>query len=148
VTVGAVTSSRRVGARASGRLLYTGEKLRRAGTHRGEARGAAGFARKGEHGRVTSGNVVNPMVGSALQYTYTAGKEQADEVVGDHEVGTREELAALLRRRVVTVRRRGSPGVDSPVFETTEGRSLDNPKRGSPSGSSGSRTRVASGKPA
>jgi hypothetical protein len=38
--------------------------------------------------------------------------------------------------------------VDSPVIETTEGRSLDNPKRGSSSASSGSRTRVASGKPA
>jgi hypothetical protein len=50
--------------------------------------------------------VVNPRVGSALQDTRVAREEEAGEVVRDHAVGTREELAALLRRKEVTVRRR------------------------------------------
>lgn len=64
------------------------------------------MVRKGGSGRVTGGNVVNPRVGSALQDTRVAREEQADEVVRNHAVGTRGGLAALLRRKEVTVRRR------------------------------------------
>jgi len=50
--------------------------------------------------------VVNPRVGSAVQHPRIAREEETGEVVGNPEAGTREELAALLRRRVATVRRR------------------------------------------
>jgi hypothetical protein len=71
------------------RSLCTEGKLRRAGTHCGEAR----WRTSGRPERVgkasgIGGNVVNPTVGSALQYTCTDREEEAGEVVQNHGAGT------------------------------------------------------------
>jgi hypothetical protein len=73
---------------------------------------------------------VNPRVGSALQQTRVASEEQAVEVVETTRTERGRAVAGWSRRWV----REDPPGVDSGVARTTEGRSLDNPKRGSPVG--------------
>jgi hypothetical protein len=81
--------------------------------------------RCGEDGFATVGNVANPRIGSGMKQARTVEEEQAVAVVRNHEDGTREGVAPL------------SEGRES-VREWTlrlssmEGRSLDNPKRGSP----------------
>jgi len=107
--------------------------LRRAGTHHGEAQERASDrpARVGS-APATGRNVVNPRVGNALQYAHPDREEQAGEVVQDHEVGTRMGSGIPIPKAAghrATGRR--LPGVDSLASKTTEGRSLDNPKRGS-----------------
>jgi hypothetical protein len=89
--------------------LCTEGRLRRAGTHPGKARcrRSSGFARA--RGLVDSGgNGVNPRVGNALQYTRPGREEESGEVVRNHGVGTRKELAASSRRRASTWATRGS----------------------------------------
>lgn len=51
-----------------------------------------------ESGLAPRGNVVNPRVVSRAQQTGTMQEEKAVEVVGNHEDGTRSELAAPVRR--------------------------------------------------
>jgi len=59
------------------------------------------------------GNAADPMVGRRVQHPATIEEEQAVEVVGNHEDGTRLALAASTRRQsdgnIVTL------GVDSPI---------------------------------
>jgi len=122
--------------------LCTEGRLRRAGTHPGKTRWrrSSGFVRA--RGLDDSGgNGVNPRVGNALQYTRPGREEESGEVVRNHGVGTRRKLAASSRRRASTRATGGSlPGVDSLTSKTTEGRSLDNPKRGSSDDRAGRRT--------
>jgi len=59
---------------------------------------------------VTGGNTVNPRIGSRAKQTCTVGEEQTVEVVRNHEDGTWEGLAVLLRREM---RRRSSRATDS-----------------------------------
>jgi len=56
--------------------------------------------------------MANPRIGSRLKQTCTVEEEQTVEVVKNHEDGTREGLAVLLRREV---RRRASRATDSPI---------------------------------
>jgi len=78
-----------------------------------------------------SENGVNPRVGSALQYTRPASEAETVAVVGNHEDGTWRSCGRLFPKEGPA---RELPGVDSGVARTTEGRSLDNPRRGSPVG--------------
>lgn len=85
-------------------------------------------------------NAVNPRIGSGMQHARAVEEEETVEVVRNHEGGTRTRLVAASRRR-------GSdapPGVDSPTFPM-EGRSLDNPRRGSPAAMPGGTDRAAVG---
>ena len=112
-----------------GRRCRRGARLRRAGSHRGEAR------------LTTRGNAVNPRIGSGMQQARTVEEEEPVEVVRNHEGGTRTRLVASSRRPGGDVR----PGVDSPTFPM-EGRSLDNPRRGCPAAMPGGTDRAAVGK--
>jgi hypothetical protein len=103
-----------------------GSKLRRAGLHRGEAR------------LTTRGNAVNPRIGSGMQQARKVEEEQTVEVVRDHAGGTRTRLVAPSRRHGSNA----GPGVDSSTAPM-EGRSLDNPRRGSPAEMSGGTDRAA-----
>jgi hypothetical protein len=84
---------------------------------------------------------MNPRIGSGAQQTRAVEEEETVEVVRNHEGGTRTRLAASARRSGSDA----GPGVDSPTFPM-EGRSLDNPRRGSPTGRSGGTDRAAVGR--
>jgi hypothetical protein len=80
----------------------------------------------------TSRNVMNPRVGNALQDAHPDREEQTGEVVQDHKVGTRMKSGIFIPKAAGHRATGGRPpGVDSLASNTTEGRSLDNPKRGS-----------------
>lgn len=70
------------------------------------------------------------MVGSALQHARNGSEEKAGEVVETTRSEREETVARLLRRKAEGGNVRSTPGVDSGTVDTTEGRSLDNPKRG------------------
>jgi hypothetical protein len=96
----------------SGRLSAEG-RLRRAD----ERGGDAGFA--------TGRNDTNLKIGSGMKQARTVEVEQTVEVVRNHEDGTREGVATLSEGR--------ESGREWTLrFRTMEGRSLDNPRRGSP----------------
>jgi hypothetical protein len=83
---------------------------------------------------------MNPRIGSGMQQARTVEEEEAAEVVRNHEGGTRTRLVASSRRQGGIAR----PGVDSST-SPMEGRSLDNPKRGSPAAMPGGTDRAAVG---
>jgi len=90
-------------------------------------------------------NEVNPRVGARCntraQHWRSNPSRWWKTTRAEHEGA----LAGSFRRRT----RKGEPGVDSGVVSTTEGRSLDNPRRGSPVGQpAGPTDRQVSGKPA
>jgi hypothetical protein len=94
----------------SGELSAEG-RLRRAGWRSEEA----GFA--------TSGNATNPRIGSGMKQAREVEEEQTVEVVRNHEGGTREGVATLSEGRA-SVREWTLRSM------SMEGRSLDNPMRG------------------
>jgi hypothetical protein len=76
--------------------------------------------------------VVNPRVGNPLQDADPDREEQTGEVVQDHEVGTRMGSGIPIPKAAGHRATGGRlPGGDSLASNTTEGRSLDNPTRGS-----------------
>jgi len=77
------------------------------------------------------GNAVNPMAGSALQHVRTATKEKTVEVLRKHEDGTRMGVGMPIPKgaRAASAERVTGSGLRG--GGTAEGRSLDNPKRGS-----------------
>jgi len=88
---------------------------------------------RGEFRFATEGNAVNPRIGSGLQYGRRVVEEQTVEVVENHEGGTRMGSGFPVPKGA---RRCGNALVctresDSAAC-TMEGRSLDNPMRGSP----------------
>jgi hypothetical protein len=103
----------RAGAVVTPGVLSAEGKLRRAGTRSGEV----GFA--------TDGNAANPRVGSRMKQACNAEEEQAVAVVRNHEDGTREGVATFPEGRESAWEWTLSP-------MSTEGRSLDNPRRGNP----------------
>jgi hypothetical protein len=89
------------------------------------------------------GNGANPMVGNALQHTRPDREEEAGEVGQNHEVGTRMRRGSRIPKDASDrATGRLPPGVDSLARNTTEGRSLDNPKRGSSDDRAGRRIGV------
>ena len=95
-----------------------GGKASKGGTHLGEGDGTV------------PGNEVNPTVGSGLQDVRTVLEEKAVEVVENHEGGTSSEVGCLRAEGTRSGQPRCAPGVDSFTAKTTQGRSLDKPKRG------------------
>ena len=112
--------------------LSAGGKLRRAGMRCEEPRFATG------------GNTANPMIGSRAKQTCTVGEENPSRWCETTRTARgRDWLSRPEGRGGDTV-----PGRRTLRFGTMEGRSLDNPKRGSPTGRSGRMERDATGKSA
>jgi hypothetical protein len=103
----------RAGAVVTPGVLSAEGKLRRAGT------------RSGEIGFATDSNAANPRVGSRMKQACEPEEEQAVAVVRNHEDGTREGVATLSEGRA-------SAREWTLSAMSTEGRSLDNPRRGNP----------------
>lgn len=64
---------------------------------------------------------MNPMAGSALQHARTATKEQAVEVLGKHEDGTRRSVGTLFPKGASAVSTERAPGSGLRGVGTVEG---------------------------
>jgi hypothetical protein len=85
---------------------------------------------------------VNPRIGSGLQHGRRVAEEETVEVVRNHEGGTRMGTGIPIPkgRRDGAGTLRTVPREWTPRLRTMKGRSLDNPKRGSPVNSRAART--------
>jgi len=80
---------------------------------------------------LASGNAANPMAGSVLQQARVATKEKAVGALGKREDGTRTGAGCPVPKETSAALAAWVSGSGLRGGQTAEGRSLDNPKRGS-----------------